>query len=129
MPESGEEGCNVEYIKNNHDKKAAKAMTIIVTALKQAEADEIHDKMTKLMKDMTENIKNTQTYMDFLDGYKTALDSSGNGDTEAEKTSNFLNDWIMDMIETSYTAEEAIERDMKYCDAIIVIYQKMIINI
>tara|TARA_Y100001958_G_C21243537_1_gene572387 strand:+ start:243 stop:3587 length:3345 start_codon:yes stop_codon:yes gene_type:complete len=116
--ESGEEGCNVEYIKNNYDKKAAKAMTIIVTALKQAEADEIHDKMTKLMKDMTENIKNTQTYMNFLDGYKTALDSSGNGDTEEEKTSNFLNDWIMDMMETSYTAEEAIERDMKYCDAI-----------
>ncbi len=116
--ESGEEGCNVEYIKNIHDKEAAKAMIVIVGALKEAEDNEITEKMGEIMKNMTESIKDNQVYMDFLNEYQTALDS-GPGNTETEKTATFLNGWMIDMITLDYTTEQAIERDRRYFKTIL----------
>tara|TARA_B100001094_G_scaffold122085_1_gene117847 strand:+ start:3498 stop:6779 length:3282 start_codon:yes stop_codon:yes gene_type:complete len=116
--EGDNEDCSIEYIKNHQDKEAAKAMIIIVTALKEAEADEITDKMGKVIKNMAESIKDNQVYMDFLDEYKTSLDS-GSGNTETEKTAGFLNEWMLDMISHGYTAEEAIDRDRKYAKTIL----------
>lgn len=117
--EEGGEDCNTEFIKNKHDNEAAKALIIIVGALKEVESNEIAEKMKDVIQHMTEGLKDDQIYMDFLDEYQTSLDDASTGDNETEQTANFLNEWMLGMITHGYTPTEAMERDRRYAGFIL----------
>ena len=108
--------CSLENIKNKKDKAAAKALIIIVRALKQAELDEIHSKMKTQLNEMGKSLKDQGTYIDFL----TGLDG-GMNDNPADPTSgaaNFLQEYLLDTLTLSYTGEEAQLRDKRYAQNI-----------
>lgn len=108
--------CSLENIKNKKDKDAAKALIIIVRALKQAELDEMHSKMKTQLNEMGKSLKDQGTYIDFL----TGLDGSMN-DNPADPTSgaaNFLQEYLLDTLTLSYTGDEAQLRDKRYAQNI-----------
>ena len=108
--------CALGNIKNNKDNDAAKALIVIVKALKQAESDELQNHMKNLLNRMAENIKDQSTYMEFLSGLDDGMKATPDDPTTG--ASNFLQEYLLDTITYSYTSEESQARDRGYADAI-----------